>query len=229
MRRSMVEIPNSYQRSTSCVRLWLDRSSTTWRHSVVTRWGRFWFKFLITKQKQKATASTAEWIILKKNNLVLVKIQISSLAKSGCCVTKVACWHAFPTLLQQSTRRQGALAFSLFGVLLAHGDLRNNKLSQLAVNLWNLSHKHGYCETRTSVSSCFRALKPNLYTLNLLYLWMQPHWLLFSVSAAGSDSGVYQTSDSAAGHGSSVRYGPEAHAAVPHLNFNLNDTWHCSV
>uniref|UniRef100_A0A669FBM7 VPS35 endosomal protein-sorting factor-like n=1 Tax=Oreochromis niloticus TaxID=8128 RepID=A0A669FBM7_ORENI len=51
----------------------------------------------------------------------------------------------------ESTRRQGALAFSLFGVLLAHSDLRNNKLSQLAVNLWNLSHKHGYCETRTSV------------------------------------------------------------------------------
>uniref|UniRef100_A0A3Q2W6D1 VPS35 endosomal protein-sorting factor-like n=1 Tax=Haplochromis burtoni TaxID=8153 RepID=A0A3Q2W6D1_HAPBU len=51
----------------------------------------------------------------------------------------------------ESTRRQGALAFSLFGVLLAHGDLRNNKLSQLAVNLWNLSHKHGCCETRTSV------------------------------------------------------------------------------
>ncbi|XP_044035471.1 VPS35 endosomal protein-sorting factor-like [Siniperca chuatsi] len=52
---------------------------------------------------------------------------------------------------EQSTRRQGALAFSLFGVLLAHGDLKNNKLSQLAVNLWNLSHKHGYCETRISV------------------------------------------------------------------------------
>ncbi|KAF1374178.1 hypothetical protein PFLUV_G00246850 [Perca fluviatilis] len=52
---------------------------------------------------------------------------------------------------EQSTRRQGALAFSLFGVLLAHGDLRNNKLSQLAVNLWNLSHKHGHCETRVSV------------------------------------------------------------------------------
>ncbi|KAE8284508.1 hypothetical protein D5F01_LYC17841 [Larimichthys crocea] len=52
---------------------------------------------------------------------------------------------------EQSTRRQCALAFSLFGVLLAHGDLRNNKLSQLAVNLWNLSHKHGYCETRISV------------------------------------------------------------------------------
>ncbi|XP_028990789.1 VPS35 endosomal protein-sorting factor-like isoform X2 [Betta splendens] len=52
---------------------------------------------------------------------------------------------------EQSVRRQGALAFSLFGVLLAHGDLRNNKLSQLAVNLWNLSHKHGYCDTRVSV------------------------------------------------------------------------------
>lgn len=55
--------------------------------------------------------------------------------------------------LQQSIRRQGVLAFSLFGVLLAHGDLRNNKLSQLSVNLWNLSHKHGYCETRMSVGS----------------------------------------------------------------------------
>ncbi|KAM9717032.1 VPS35 endosomal protein-sorting factor-like isoform 1-T2 [Menidia menidia] len=52
---------------------------------------------------------------------------------------------------EQSLRRQSALAFSLFGVLLAHGDLRNNKLSQLAINLWNLSHKHGHCETRLSV------------------------------------------------------------------------------
>ncbi|XP_077062071.1 VPS35 endosomal protein-sorting factor-like isoform X3 [Siphateles boraxobius] len=51
----------------------------------------------------------------------------------------------------EGVRRQGGLAFSLFGCLLAHGDLRNNKLNQLAVNLWNLSHKHGFCETRTSV------------------------------------------------------------------------------
>uniref|UniRef100_A0A672FKW2 VPS35 endosomal protein-sorting factor-like n=1 Tax=Salarias fasciatus TaxID=181472 RepID=A0A672FKW2_SALFA len=50
-----------------------------------------------------------------------------------------------------SARRQSALAFSLFAVLLAHGELRNNKLSQLAVNLWNLSHKHGHCETSMSV------------------------------------------------------------------------------
>ncbi|XP_023196580.1 UPF0505 protein C16orf62 homolog isoform X2 [Xiphophorus maculatus] len=51
----------------------------------------------------------------------------------------------------ESVRRQSALAFSLFGVLLAHGDLRNNKLSQLSINLWNLSHKHGHCETRVSI------------------------------------------------------------------------------
>uniref|UniRef100_A0A671TVD1 VPS35 endosomal protein-sorting factor-like n=1 Tax=Sparus aurata TaxID=8175 RepID=A0A671TVD1_SPAAU len=66
----------------------------------------------------------------------------------------------------ESTRRQGALAFSLFGVLLAHGDLRNNKLSQLAINLWNLSHKHGYCETRVSVRTLeyikHQALQPDM-------------------------------------------------------------------
>lgn len=65
-------------------------------------------------------------------------------------------------LLQQSTRRQSTLAFSLLGVLLAHGDLRNNKLSQLAVNLWNLCHKHGYCETRLSVSSHTRIREAHL-------------------------------------------------------------------
>ncbi|TRY58965.1 hypothetical protein DNTS_033933 [Danionella cerebrum] len=51
----------------------------------------------------------------------------------------------------EEMRRQASLAFSLFGSLLGHGDLRNNKLNQLAVNLWNLSHKHGFCDTRTSV------------------------------------------------------------------------------
>uniref|UniRef100_A0A4W6F9Y0 VPS35 endosomal protein-sorting factor-like n=1 Tax=Lates calcarifer TaxID=8187 RepID=A0A4W6F9Y0_LATCA len=70
----------------------------------------------------------------------------------------------------ESTRRQGAVAFSLFGVLLAHGDLRNNKLSQLAVNLWNLSHKHGYCETRISVRTLesikHQAQQPNMTHLS---------------------------------------------------------------
>ncbi|XP_051523753.1 VPS35 endosomal protein-sorting factor-like isoform X2 [Myxocyprinus asiaticus] len=51
----------------------------------------------------------------------------------------------------EGVRRQGNLAFSLFSCLLAHGDLRNNKLNQLCVNLWNLSHKHGFCDARTSV------------------------------------------------------------------------------
>ncbi|XP_076122987.1 VPS35 endosomal protein-sorting factor-like [Alosa pseudoharengus] len=51
----------------------------------------------------------------------------------------------------EGLRKQSSLAFSLFNALLAHGDLRNNKLNQLAVNLWNLSHKHGHCDTRTAV------------------------------------------------------------------------------
>ncbi|XP_066519962.1 VPS35 endosomal protein-sorting factor-like [Hoplias malabaricus] len=51
----------------------------------------------------------------------------------------------------EGVRRQGSLAFSLFSTLMAHADLRNNKLNQLAVNLWNLSHKNGHCDTRTSV------------------------------------------------------------------------------
>ncbi|XP_013882960.1 VPS35 endosomal protein-sorting factor-like isoform X2 [Austrofundulus limnaeus] len=53
----------------------------------------------------------------------------------------------------ESVRRQSALAFSLCAAVLAHGDLRNNKLSQLTINLWNLSHKHGHCETRVSVQT----------------------------------------------------------------------------
>uniref|UniRef100_A0A4W5MUP7 Uncharacterized protein n=1 Tax=Hucho hucho TaxID=62062 RepID=A0A4W5MUP7_9TELE len=56
----------------------------------------------------------------------------------------------------ESVHRQGSLAFSLFGCLLAHGELHNNKLNQLSVNLWNLSHKHSYCDTRTSVSKTRR-------------------------------------------------------------------------
>ncbi|XP_076844123.1 VPS35 endosomal protein-sorting factor-like isoform X2 [Brachyhypopomus gauderio] len=52
---------------------------------------------------------------------------------------------------EEGMRRQGTLAFSLFSCLLAHADLRNNKINQLAVNLWNLSHKNGQCDTRTSV------------------------------------------------------------------------------
>uniref|UniRef100_A0A8C5FR57 VPS35 endosomal protein-sorting factor-like n=1 Tax=Gadus morhua TaxID=8049 RepID=A0A8C5FR57_GADMO len=52
---------------------------------------------------------------------------------------------------ENTVRRQGSLSFSLFSSLLAHGDLRNNKLNQLAVNLWNLNHKHGCSDTRTSV------------------------------------------------------------------------------
>lgn len=40
MRHFMAETQSFYQRSTSCARPWSDRSWTTWRHSVGTRWGR---------------------------------------------------------------------------------------------------------------------------------------------------------------------------------------------
>ncbi len=83
-------------------------------------------------------------------------------SKSICMLFKYVCiiiviisiisYRCNVIFLFQGVRRQGGLAFSLFGCLLAHGDLRNNKLNQLAVNLWNLSHKHGFCDTRTSVS-----------------------------------------------------------------------------
>ena len=66
---------------------------------------------------------------------------------------------------QNTVRRQGSLSFSLFSSLLAHGDLRNNKLNQLAVNLWNLNHKHGCSDTRTSVSSNPRAPTPSVWVL----------------------------------------------------------------
>ncbi|XP_066546086.1 VPS35 endosomal protein-sorting factor-like isoform X2 [Amia ocellicauda] len=52
---------------------------------------------------------------------------------------------------EESLRRQSSLAFSLFGCLLAHGDLRKSQLNQMAVSLWNLSQRHGVADTRTAV------------------------------------------------------------------------------
>ncbi|XP_033908670.2 VPS35 endosomal protein-sorting factor-like [Acipenser ruthenus] len=52
---------------------------------------------------------------------------------------------------EETLRRQSSLALSLFNCLLAHGDLRNNRLNQLAVNLWTLGQKHGYADMRSTV------------------------------------------------------------------------------
>ncbi|XP_069036894.1 VPS35 endosomal protein-sorting factor-like [Lepisosteus oculatus] len=52
---------------------------------------------------------------------------------------------------EETLRRQSSLAFSLFSSLVAHADLRNNRLNQLAINLWSLSQRHGFADTRTSV------------------------------------------------------------------------------
>ncbi|KAM9304823.1 VPS35 endosomal protein-sorting factor-like isoform 2-T2 [Gastrophryne carolinensis] len=52
---------------------------------------------------------------------------------------------------EKTLKRQSALALLFFNSIIAHGDLRNNKLHQLAVNLWNLAQKHGYGDTKTMV------------------------------------------------------------------------------
>ncbi|XP_043349928.1 VPS35 endosomal protein-sorting factor-like isoform X2 [Dermochelys coriacea] len=58
------------------------------------------------------------------------------------------------TLGQEETlKRQSQLALYFFNSILAHGDLRNNKLNQLSVNLWNLAQKHGFADTKTMVKT----------------------------------------------------------------------------
>uniref|UniRef100_A0A670K256 VPS35 endosomal protein-sorting factor-like n=1 Tax=Podarcis muralis TaxID=64176 RepID=A0A670K256_PODMU len=53
----------------------------------------------------------------------------------------------------ETLKRQSQLALNLFNSILAHGDLRNNKLNQLAVNLWNLAQRHGYADTKITVKT----------------------------------------------------------------------------
>lgn len=186
MRHYMVETPSSYRKSISCVKPWSDRSWTTWRHSAEMRWDK--------------TGNT------KKH----VQNRLAGYADDVWLFPEV--WYN-DLSLQQSIRRQGVLAFSLFGVLLAHGDLRNNKLSQLSVNLWNLSHKHGYCETRMSVSS------PTLIIRDCQL--GQDSCVDPLASAPGSDAGEHQTAGPATWHDPPNRRGPETGSAVPHLNFSL--------
>ncbi|NWQ80139.1 CP062 protein, partial [Columbina picui] len=52
---------------------------------------------------------------------------------------------------EETLKRQSQLALYFFNTILAHGDLRNNKLNQLCVNLWNLAQKHGFADTKTMV------------------------------------------------------------------------------
>ncbi|XP_069838075.1 VPS35 endosomal protein-sorting factor-like isoform X2 [Dendropsophus ebraccatus] len=54
---------------------------------------------------------------------------------------------------EKTLKRQSALSLLFFNSILAHGDLRNNKLNQLAVNLWNLAQKHGFADTKTMVKT----------------------------------------------------------------------------
>ncbi|KAG2455769.1 CP062 protein, partial [Polypterus senegalus] len=49
---------------------------------------------------------------------------------------------------EEAFQRQSSIAIMLLNTLLAHGDLRNNRLNQMVVNLWNLAQKYGYADTR---------------------------------------------------------------------------------
>ncbi|XP_031288974.2 VPS35 endosomal protein-sorting factor-like isoform X1 [Camelus dromedarius] len=53
----------------------------------------------------------------------------------------------------EALKRQSALGLSFFNSILAHGDLRNNRLNQLSVNLWHLAQRHGCADTRTMVKT----------------------------------------------------------------------------
>uniref|UniRef100_A0A8C5U914 VPS35 endosomal protein-sorting factor-like n=1 Tax=Malurus cyaneus samueli TaxID=2593467 RepID=A0A8C5U914_9PASS len=54
---------------------------------------------------------------------------------------------------EETLKRQSQLALYFFNTILAHGDLRNNRLNQLSVNLWNLAQKHGFADTKTMVKT----------------------------------------------------------------------------
>ncbi|XP_066185721.1 VPS35 endosomal protein-sorting factor-like isoform X3 [Sylvia atricapilla] len=54
---------------------------------------------------------------------------------------------------EETVKRQSQLAFYFFNTILAHGDLRNNRLNQLSVSLWNLAQKHGFADTKTMVKT----------------------------------------------------------------------------
>ncbi|XP_067859292.1 VPS35 endosomal protein-sorting factor-like isoform X1 [Heptranchias perlo] len=53
----------------------------------------------------------------------------------------------------ETLKRQSALGLTLFNSILSYGDLQNNKLNQLTINLWNLAQKHGFAETKTMVKT----------------------------------------------------------------------------
>uniref|UniRef100_UPI00358F8339 VPS35 endosomal protein-sorting factor-like isoform X2 n=1 Tax=Myxine glutinosa TaxID=7769 RepID=UPI00358F8339 len=52
---------------------------------------------------------------------------------------------------EQTLKRQASVALALFSTLVSRADLQNNRLRQLAVNLWGLARKHGFAEPKITV------------------------------------------------------------------------------
>jgi hypothetical protein len=47
---------------------------------------------------------------------------------------------------------QASLAMDLFVRVVVRGDIRETSLTTLAINLWNLAHRHGCLDQKVSVS-----------------------------------------------------------------------------
>jgi hypothetical protein len=47
---------------------------------------------------------------------------------------------------------QASLALDLFVRVVVRGDLTESSLTTLAINLWNLAHRHGHIDQKLSVS-----------------------------------------------------------------------------
>jgi hypothetical protein len=47
---------------------------------------------------------------------------------------------------------QASLAMDLFARVVIRGDLKEPSMTTLAINLWNLAHRHGHIDPKLSVS-----------------------------------------------------------------------------
>nr|XP_023864427.1 UPF0505 protein C16orf62 homolog isoform X1 [Salvelinus alpinus] len=124
-----------------------------------------------------------------------IRMAVNQLAMETSCVMRGSHSHKTAALVR-SVPRQGSLAFSLFGCLLAHGELCNNKL-----NLWNLSH------TRTSVSKTQAVLGARtklgeIFTISTYTTQNMVYFLVALFFLTGEDTRIHQAPGPAARHGS---------------------------
>lgn len=81
--------------------------------------------------------------------------------------------------------KQSALAFELFNCFIIRADLRKPSLANMAVNLWNLSQRHGLVDSKMTVNVYFQYLEHSdiLFCFTVL--------LLFPESYVDEDKGLH--------------------------------------